>query len=313
MNNNPASVFVDDVDFAFWFIAIVSLVFLIFITGFIIFSIIKYNKKNNPVPSNLHGHTGLEIVWTIVPTILVMLFFYFGLQGFLKMRNVPQKALEIKVDAGMWWWKFTYANGLEQNSAQGLTVPVDTPIFLPLHSVDVIHSFYVPAFRVKMDVVPKAAGQELNYTWFESSLVGDYDLFCAEYCGLNHAQMLSKVHVLSKTDYEAWYQSALVVQEQSQAESPGKALLSSKGCIACHSSDGSKLIGPSFKGLFGKRELVVTGGEEHEIVVDEAYLKQSIMEPAKDIVKDFPPIMPPLPLTADEVMQIIEHIKELSE
>jgi cytochrome c oxidase subunit 2 len=313
MNNGPASVFVEEVDFAFWFITTVSLIFLVFITGFMIFSIVKYNKKNNPIPSNVHGHTGLEIVWTIIPTVLVMLFFYFGLQGFLKMRNVPKDAMEIRVDAGMWWWKFTYPNGLEQSTEQGLTVPVDTPIYLPLYSVDVVHSFYVPAFRVKMDVVPKTKNEDPNYTWFEASLAGDYDLFCAEYCGQNHAQMISKVHVLSKTDYDAWYVASTSSQEKLKAESPRKALLVSKGCIACHSTDGSKLIGPTFKNLFGKKEFILTGGVESEIVVDEAYLKQSIVDPAKDIVKDFQPLMPPLPLSDKEVGQIIEHIKELSE
>ena len=313
MMNGSASIFVGDVDFAFWFITSVSLFFLVFITGFIIYSIIKFNKKKHPVPSNHHGHTGLEIVWTIVPTILVMLFFYFGLKGFLLMRNVPENAMEVKVDSGMWWWKFTYENGLEQTSSDGLTVPVNTPIYLPLHSVDVIHAFYIPAFRVKMDVVPKAEGQAPNYTWFEATEVGDFDIFCAEYCGLNHAQMLSKVHVLPKEEYETWYATTTSAQELLKAESPGKALLASKGCIACHSSDGTKLIGPSFKGLFGKHETVVTDGVERDIVVDEAYLKRAIVEPAKDIVMDYQPLMPPLPMTAEEVSQIIEHIKELSE
>lgn len=313
VNYNPASVFNQDVDFSFYLIFIISILCLVGITGFMIFSVIKYNRKNNPKPSNLEGHTGLEIIWTVIPTILVMFIFYFGMQGFLKMRNVPENAMEIKVEAGMWWWKFTYPNGLEQSTAQGLTVPADTPIYLPLHSVDVIHSFYIPAFRVKMDVVPKAPGAENNYTWFEASQLGDFDLFCAEYCGLNHAQMISKVHVLTKPDYLKWMDEQLAEQQSQMEKNPGKALLTSKGCIACHSTDGSKLIGPSFKGLFGKTEIVVSNGEDREITVDEAYLKQSIVEPAKDIVKGYQPLMPPLPLTADEVMAIIEHIKELSE
>ena len=313
VNYNPASVFNQDVDFTFYLIFMISILCLVGITGFMIFSVIKYSRKNNPTPSNLEGHTGLEIVWTIIPTILVMFIFYFGMQGFLKMRNVPEDAMEIRVDAGMWWWKFTYPNGLEQNTAQGLTVPADTPIYLPLHSVDVIHSFYIPAFRVKMDVVPKAAGAKDNYTWFEASQIGDFDLFCAEYCGLNHAQMNTKVHVLTKPDYQAWLdeQSAGFIKQQ--AENPGLALITSKACFACHSSDGTKLIGPSFKGLYGKTEVVVTNGEEREITVDDAYLKTSIMDPSKDIVKGYQPLMPPLPLTADEVQAIIDHIKTLSE
>jgi len=311
VNYYPNSVFSQDVDFSFYLIFIISILCLVGITGFMIFSVIKYSRKNNPKAANIEGHTGLEIVWTVIPTILVMFIFYFGMQGFLKMRNVPEDAMEIKVDAGMWWWKFTYPNGLEQTTAQGLTVPADTPIFLPLHSVDVIHSFYIPAFRVKMDVVPKPDGVEDNYTWFEASQLGSFDLFCAEYCGLNHAQMLSKVHVLTKPDYLKWMDEQLALQKANQALNPGLALLTSKGCIACHSSDGSKLIGPSFKGLFGKKEIVVANGEEFEITVDEAYLKESIMEPAKNIVKGYQPLMPPLPLTADEVAAIIEHIKEL--
>jgi len=313
VNYNPASVFNQDVDFSFYLIFIISIVCLIGITGFMIFSVIKYSRKNNPKPSNLEGHTGLEIVWTIIPTILVMFIFYFGMQGFLKMRNVPEDAMEIKVDAGMWWWKFTYPNGLEQNTAQGLTVPADTPIYLPLHSNDVIHSFYVPAFRVKMDVVPKAAGAKDNYTWFEASQIGDFDLFCAEYCGINHSQMISKVHVLTKPDFQAWLdeQSAGFIKQQ--AENPGKALLMSKGCFACHSSDGSTLIGPSFKGIYGKTETVVSNGVEREITIDDEYIRQSIMEPSKDIVKGYQPLMPPLPLTAEEIDAIIVHLKELSE
>ncbi len=313
VNDNPISVFSQDVDFSFYFIFIISILCLVGITGFMIFSIIKYSRKNNPNPSNLEGHTGLEIVWTVIPTILVMFIFYFGARGFLKMRNVPENAMEIRVDAGMWWWKFTYPNGLEQNTADGLTVPADTPIYLPLHSADVIHSFYVPAFRVKMDVVPKAEGAKDNYTWFEASRIGDFDLFCAEYCGLNHSQMITKVHVLTKPDYQAWLDEQSAEQEKLLAKNPGKALITSKGCFACHSSDGTKLVGPSFKGLFGKTEIVVTNSVEREVIVDEAYLKQSILEPAKDIVKGFQPLMPPLPLTSEEISAIIEHIKELSE
>jgi len=313
VNYNPASVFNQDVDFTFYLIFIISILCLIGITGFMIFSVIKYSRKNNPTPSNLEGHTGLEILWTVIPTILVMFIFYFGMQGFLKMRNVPEDAMEIKVEAGMWWWKFTYPNGLEQTTADGLTVPADTPIYLPLHSVDVVHSFYIPAFRVKMDVMPKAPGADVNYTWFEASKIGEFDLFCAEYCGVNHAQMISKVNVLTPPDYKAWLEKASAKQLEEKMKNPGQALLISKGCMACHSTDGSKLIGPSFKGLYGKTETVTTNGEDREITVDDAYLKTSIMEPGKDIVKGYQPLMPPMPLTADEVMTIIERIKELSE
>lgn len=311
--NGAASVFVNDVDFSFWLTFTISAIFLVAISVFLIFSIFRYSKKNNPEPSNFEGHAGLEVVWTVIPTILVLFIFYFGMQGFLKMRNVPDNAMEVKVDAGMWWWKFTYPNGLEQSTKDGLTVPVDTPIYLPLHSVDVIHSFYVPAFRVKMDVVPKAPGDALNYTWFESGQVGDYDLFCAEYCGVNHSQMLSKVHVLSKEDYEAWYASASEGQEKLKSESPGKALLTSKGCVACHSTNGTKLVGPSFQGLFGKTETVVTDGVERQVVVNDAYLKQSMKEPSRDIVKGFQPLMPPLPLSDKEIEQLVEYIKSLAE
>ncbi|MCF7806982.1 MAG: cytochrome c oxidase subunit II [Candidatus Marinimicrobia bacterium] len=311
--NGATSVFVSDVDFSFWLIFIISALCLVGITGFVIFSIIKYNRKNNPEPTHIEGHTGLEIVWTVIPTILVMFIFYFGMKGFIKMRSVPENAMEIQVDAGMWWWKFTYPNGLEQTTGQGLTVPVDTPIYLPLHSVDVIHSFYIPAFRVKMDVVPKAEGEKLNYTWFEAGKPGDYDLFCAEYCGLNHAQMLSKVHVLSQEDYDAWFAEASKAQAKLKSESPGKALLISKGCIACHSTDGSKLIGPSLKGLIGKTETVLTDGAERTITVDDTYLRRSLNEPAADIVKGFQPLMPPLPLTPQEVDDLIQYIHELSE
>ena len=153
----------------------------------------------------------------------------------------------------------------------------------------------------------------MNYTWFEAKQLGEYDLFCAEYCGLNHAQMLTKVNVLSKEDYESWFAEASSAQAKLRAESPGKALLTSKGCIACHSTDGTKLIGPSLKGLMGKREVVMTDGAEREITIDRPYLRRSLNEPAADIVKGFQPLMPPLPLTPQEVEDIIDYIVELDQ
>jgi cytochrome c oxidase subunit 2 len=192
-----------------------------------------------------------------------------------------------------------------------------------LNSQDVIHSFYLPAFKVKQDAVPGVKGL---FLWFIAKQVGDYDIFCAEYCGLGHSRMLSKVHVLSQPDFDAWLKTegAKVAEIKKATESTGgaddaslaiigKQLATSKGCVACHSMDGSKLVGPSYKGLYGSKQEVVTAGAEREITVDDAYIKHSMLEPTADVVKGFQPLMPSQQgLVSDgEIKAIIAYIKSL--
>jgi len=162
-----------------------------------IYFVIKYNRKRNPKATNFHGSTKLEITWTLIPTILVLIMFWWGWKGYSKMSDIPENAMTIDVTAQMWSWSFKYANGKVSDS---LYVPVDKPIVLNLQSMDVVHAFYIPAFRIKKDVFPK----QNRVVWFEADEIGDYDIACAEYCGLNHSYMYNKIKVVSEDDFSNW-------------------------------------------------------------------------------------------------------------
>lgn len=194
---NGASNFSQGVDSTFLFTLIVSVFFLVLITGFMIYFVIKYNRKKNPKATNVHGNIGLEITWTVIPTILVLIMFWFGWMGYSDMSNVPENALKIDVTAQMWKWTFKYANG---KTADSLYVPVNQPVELNLHSLDVDHAFYIPKFRLKKDVYPN----QKRVTWFKAEELGDFDIACAEYCGLNHSYMYNKVKVIPQKDFYAW-------------------------------------------------------------------------------------------------------------
>jgi cytochrome c oxidase subunit 2 len=226
--------------------------------------------------------------------------FYYGWSGYLSLRNVPKDALPVTATARMWSWSFTYAN---DKTSSKLYVPVGKPILVNLVSKDVLHGFYLPAFRVKRDVVP---GMK-NHVWFVATKTGSYDLFCSQYCGLSHSAMISTVEALPEPRFNAWLnQGATTVGH------PGKKLLEKHGCLGCHSMDGTPKAGPTFKGLWGRKETVLTDGDERNIIVDEAYLKKSILDPNADILKGFPPIMPPSSyLNDDEVTTLIEFIEDI--
>jgi cytochrome c oxidase subunit 2 len=300
------------VDMAFAIIIGISLFFLIGITAVIIYFIIKYNKKNNPVASEIEGSTKIEIIWTIIPLILVMFMFWIGWKSYIPMRIVPADAMKIEVTAQMWSWHFKYANGIEEDT---LYVPLGKDVSLNMKSIDVIHSLYIPAFRIKEDVVP---GTD-NFMWFKSLVPGTYDLFCAEYCGLRHSYMGTAVKVVDQNTFDAWYASGPVKIDSTVTSKPGaegKLLTEQKGCIACHSADGTKIVGPSYKGIFGHKTTVETNGKDREITVDEAYLKKAILDPNADIVKGFPKGSMPdykAMLNDEQVGKIIEYIKTLSE
>lgn len=286
----------DSVNGPILFIAGTSLVMLIGITAFMIYFTIRYSRRRNPHPEDIHGHKVLEIVWTVIPTILAFGFFWYGWEGYKYIKTPPEGAMEVTVTGRMWSWLHEYENGVQ--SAE-LYVPVNVPVKLNLVSQDVLHSYYIPAFKVKQDAVP---GIPDLFLWFSAYETGVYQVFCAEYCGLSHSAMWSKVHVVTQEEFDEWLrvEGEKVVQIQQAADSGdtgnlhilGEALSKSKGCAACHSTDGTKLIGPSYKGVYGKTEIVVTGGQEREIVVDDAYIRNSILKPMDDIVKGYQPLMP---------------------
>lgn len=199
---NGASNFANDVDFAFLFTLVVSVFFLVLITGLMIYFVIKYNRKRNPQATNVHSNVALEITWTVIPTILVLIMFWYGWVGYVDMSEAPENTLNVDVTAQMWKWTFKYENGKTTDS---LYVPVNQPVKLNLHSLDVNHAFYIPKFRIKKDVYPN----QNRMVWFEANELGDFDIACAEYCGLNHSYMYNKVKVMPQQDFSVWLNSAV--------------------------------------------------------------------------------------------------------
>lgn len=205
-----ASTFVKNVDDAFLFVAAASLVVLIGIVIFMIYFVVRYSRKRNPVPTDIPGNTFLEVLWTAIPTVLFLGMFYFGWVGYEQMRNIPKNAIGLKVIARMWQWQFAYPNGVQ---ADTLYVPVNKPIKLEITSMDVNHSFFVPAFRIKRDAIPNMR----NTMWFDATKKGSFDVECAEYCGLKHSLMLTKVVVMDSSAFDAWYRDVSKAQAKPYA------------------------------------------------------------------------------------------------
>lgn len=197
MDSNPTA-YVQTVDSTMTFIIVVSLIFLLGITATMIYFVFKYNRKKGHKPVDIHGSILLETIWFVIPTILVMTMFYFGFIGYSQLKTIPDDALEINVVARMWDWDFVYENGVNLDT---LYVPVNKSIKLNMISLDVNHSFYVPAFRIKQDVI----GGSSHYLVFKPEKVGSYNIACAEYCGLNHSKMYTKLVVLDDVEYKNWY------------------------------------------------------------------------------------------------------------
>lgn len=279
---NNVSNFVSGVDTAFAVILGISLFFLVGITIVMIYFVVKYNRKRRPKSEDVKEKMSVEIIWTVVPTILVLIMFYYGWAGYKSMRDFPDDAIHVKATGRMWSWSFEYDNGKVSPS---LIVPRGEAIVLDLYSPDVLHSLYIPAFRIKEDVVPAIN----NKMWFEAYEEGEYDILCAEYCGERHSYMLSKVVVVSPEEYEEWYGEDLSGASPVEA---GLQVLTANGCIACHSLDGTRLVGPSFKGLYGaERSVILPDGSKTTVVADDDYIKRSIYEPNVELVDTYPKVM----------------------
>ena len=307
-----ASNYVSSFNTAFYFMVGVSLIFLIGLTLLMLWFVFRYNNKKNKVATQIEGDNRLEALWTVIPTILALVMFYFGWEGFTPMTKAPDNAMVVNSVARMWSFSFQYENGKQ---SPDLVVPVNTPVKLNLVSLDVIHSIFIPAFRIKSDMVP---GRE-KMMWFLPKREGDYDLYCAEYCGLQHSYMNANVKVLSQEDYDKWYTDTTTVVKVAASSAPGsegKAIVESNGCNACHSTDGSKIIGPSFQNLWGEQQIVVREGKEVPVKVDEEYIKRSIYDPNSDIVKGYPAnLMQSYKdvITEDDLAKIVEYLKTLNE
>jgi len=303
----PGSTIASDVDAVFNLVLYVGIFFFILVVSLAAFFVVKYRRKGTPgLTSGTDHNLPLELLWTIIPSIIVVIFFVFGFRTFLKMNVVPKDSLEIKVTAQRWMWAFDYPEGA--NSINKLVVPVNTPIKALLSSTDVIHSFYIPDFRIKMDVLPN------RYTtaWFEANRVGEYDLECAEYCGKGHSQMLGKVQVVSADDYAAWLEKSSAFDESIPLEVHGEKLYKSKACYTCHTVDGTGSTGPTFKGVFG-HEVFLSDGSQ--VMVDENYIRESILNPRAKVVAGFNPVMPTYQgrIKDREIDALIAYIKSLRE
>jgi cytochrome c oxidase subunit 2 len=273
-----ASNLAEGVDRTFMFIFTIAAIFIIGITIFMIYTVIRLNRKKGRPAMQFRGNAKLEAIWILVPTILVLIMFHFGWAGFAPMRNVPSDAMVITAIGRMWEWEFDYGDGMK---SRDLVVPVGKPVRVNLKSEDVNHSLFIPAFRVKEDVIP---GYN-NYLWFIPTIAGEYEILCTEYCGLLHSSMLAKAKVLEQSEYDKWFTEFKSTSRE--AEPDGYLLLRNTGCIACHSLDGSKLVGPSFKNLYGTETTVLTSSGQKRLIADENYIKNSIYNPDDEIVTGY--------------------------
>ena len=303
------------VDSVFLFILVLCVAVLLFITTALIYFVIRYNRKRHPKGEDIEGSVWLEIVWTATPTVLFLAMFYYGWTNFSYMRDTPRDAMAIQVTGRQWAWSFMYPNGRQ---TADLYLALDKPVKLELRSADVIHGFFVPAFRIKEDVVPGKA----NYTWFAPTQLGSFDIECTVICGVNHANMLAKAIVVPVEDFEKWYfgdrdaplpgKGTSVESVDAETGNPVFKILQNRYCTTCHSIDGTPMVGPTFKGMYGQKQTVVdSDGAEHEVVVDEKYLDQSIQDPMAEVLKGYPPAMPENPLGDDELQLVVQYIKSL--
>jgi cytochrome c oxidase subunit 2 len=288
------------IEIAFLIMVVVSILLLLAVTFFIILFLIKYNQKKHPQAVEVKESVLLEIVWTVIPTIVVLLLFYFGWKDFDYLRQPPDDALPVTVIARQWSWQFEYANG---RLSDVLKAPIKKPLRLTLTSLDVIHCLFIPAFKIKEDCVPGLKTR----LWFSANEVGSYDIYCTEYCGLGHSHMRSRVEVMAEDDFEKWYRKP----DGAGPSAEGEQLLQKKGCSGCHSIDGSEKIGPTLKGVFKKKRILLTNGKEKEIIADEDYLQKMILKPGINNLKGYPAIMPTIPLTEKELKTIIDFLREL--
>jgi cytochrome c oxidase subunit 2 len=294
----------DGADNLYYGVLGMSFFFFFAIAGAVVYFVIKYRHRpgHKSQPSAAHNDA-LEITWTVIPTIICVFLFLFGWREYIHMATPPQRAIEIQTVARKWAWQFTHQNGVQDSN---LHVPVDTPVRMVMTSQDVLHSFYVPAFRVKQDIIPR----RYTFVWFQATKPGVYRLYCAEYCGTDHSNMKVNVVVHSPGGYERYLADA---QERMQNLPPvelGKSAYEKKGCAACHTLDGSAKIGPSFKGVFGSQITLANGAS---VTVDENYLRESILNPQAKARPGFPPSMPSFEgqLKEKELTGLVEFIKSL--
>jgi cytochrome c oxidase subunit 2 len=275
----------------------------VFFTGLIFFCIlyfaIKYRRRpGNVLAQQVGTNTWLEVTWILIPLAIAMVVFVWGAKLYaMVMLSPPAHSLEVYAIGKQWMWKFQHPGG--QREIDELHVPVGHPVKMTMTSQDVIHSFYIPAFRIKMDVLPG----RYTATWFEASKPGVYHLFCAEYCGTNRSRMLGRIVALPPTQYEEWLRSNREVEPMAAA---GAHLFQQMGCGMCHETG----LAPSLEGVFGSSVTLATGAT---VLADEAYMRESILDPRAKIVAGYAPIMPTFQgqLSEDQLAQLVAYMKSL--
>ncbi len=304
-----ASAHAGAVDTLFNFIMYLCFFFFVLIVGAMVYFIVKYRRKGNGPErtSPIKGNHTLEIVWSVIPGILLVLIFAWGFKDWLAIAVVPANAMEVRVSGQKWNWTFTYPK--EGIVSADLVVPAGQPVKLVMTSKDVLHSFYIPDFRIKRDVVPG----KYSVLWFEPSEEATHQIYCTEYCGTEHSNMLSKVKVVSSAKYEEWLANG--GDEDGGTPVPladkGKKLYEQRGCVACHSIDGTNKVGPTWKGLYGSARKFTDGTSL--AAADENYLRESILVPNAKIVAGYAGVMPSYQgqLNDKQLESIIEYIKTL--
>jgi cytochrome c oxidase subunit II len=294
-----------EVDRVFGFVFWVSAFFFVLIVALMVLFVIRYRRRpgrEEAEPSPRHN-TPLEITWTAVPILIVIVIFIWGFKVYLDINTPPANSYEVLVTGQKWKWLFTYPNG---HVDENLHVPIATPIRLVMTSEDVIHGFYIPAFRLKRDVVP---GRYVKL-WFQATKPGEYQIYCTQYCGTGHSDMWAKAVVHEPGGFERWLEDASNFLAKMSPAQAGERLYRTRGCAQCHSVDGKAGTGPTFKMLFG-HQVPLDGGKT--VVADENYVRESILEPQATIVAGFQPVMPTFKgrLKDQEITAIIEYLKTL--
>lgn len=277
-----ASDFAHKVDYANYVVTDISVFFTVAIVGSMLYFAVKYRRidgVDHETP-RIEGNSTLEILWTVVPLVICVWVAWLGYESYIDMRNPPPNAMEINVTARKWAWDFQYKNG--KKTTGEIVVPVDEPVKFVMTSNDVLHSFFIPVMRTKMDVIPG----RFTHLWFRPIKTGDFQVFCTEYCGNEHSRMLSRLKVVPKAEYERWVNdfSEEAKLASLKPEDLGKGLYVSKQCVTCHSLDGSPRVGPSWVKIFGQEHEMTDGTK---VKVDEDYIQESILHPEAKIVKGF--------------------------
>lgn len=294
-----------EVDYLFYLIFYISLFFFVLIVALMVLFIVRYRYRPGVPAAKTSTHsTALELTWSGIPLALVVIIFFIGFRGYMRMQVPEANAYDVHVFAQKWKWLFQYPNG---HMDEDLHVPVNTPVKLTMESADVIHSFYVPAFRLKRDVVPGRYSQ----TWFRATQPGTYTLYCAEYCGKGHSDMLAHVIVHPPGEFEAWQKDAADLFKRLTPVQVGERLVKLR-CSSCHTVDGRAGTGPSFKNIFGEPQKLRDGST---VTVDENYIRESILSPGAKIVAGYENLMPTFKgmLSDRELSAIIDYIRSLRE